>query len=49
MASSEVTDTKIDVEETPQVLGFFSWIPDHFGLLSTVLIVVGVGIHRRRL
>jgi hypothetical protein len=44
MASTEDTGTKTDVEETPRVLGLFSWINDHIALLSFVLIVVGVGI-----
>jgi hypothetical protein len=44
MASSEDTDTKTDVEETPRVLGLSSWINSHIVSLSIVLIVVGVGM-----
>lgn len=43
MASTEDADTRTDVEETPRVLGLFSWINDDIGLLSIVLIVAGVG------
>ncbi len=43
--STEGVDTGIQVDDEPdRVFGMFSWINGHIGLISSVLVVVGVGI-----
>jgi predicted RND superfamily exporter protein len=46
MASTEGIDTRAEIEDEgkKRVLPLFSWINDHIGVISIVLVVVGVGI-----